>query len=147
MWPTHYIPNQPRIDGEPPPKIVLTTPPYPVEFSDEIESEGAVVSVTPGIGSEDELTAQGSALSGVIQDILVGFDAGRDDLEAEGSAVSGVLRDILISVDQGHEAIEAEAYALGGSLADPLVTYDNWPLGVDQEDLYAVGSAVSGVLA
>lgn len=147
MWPTHYIPNQTRIDGEPPPKIVLTTPPYPYEFGDSMAAEGAVVAITPGLGAEDELTSQGSALSGVIQDILIGFDGGRDEMAAEAAAVSGVLNDILVAFDAGRDEIVSAGSALSGVMTDPLVRYENWPLGVDTEDLYAVGSAVSGALA
>ena len=149
MWPTHYIPNQPRVEGVPPPRYYLTTPPYPVEVSESLESAGGEpdLGFTPSATDEAYMTSGGMPVSGSMSRLLVEIDLDPEELESGGLPVSGVLRDVLIRITIEPELLGSSGSPVSGVLRDPLVVYDNWPLGVDTEDLQSGGLPVSGVLA
>ena len=149
MWPTHYIPKQDRVDGVPPPRFYLTTPPYPVELVEELQSEGDVIRVgfSPFITAEDEFRSAGVPVSGVINSILVRTNVEPEELQSAGLPISGVLRDVLIRIEIEDETLASAGIPISGVLRNPLVVYANWPLGFDTEDLQSTGVPVSGVLS
>jgi hypothetical protein len=140
MWPTHYIPNVPRVEGVPPPRYYLTTPPYPVEVVEEILSEASNprAGFTPVATAEETMTTNGAVVSGVLQTLLLETSVLPDDIESNGAVISGVLVDRLI--------LQSTGAVISGILRDPLVRYENWPLGFDSEDLQSAGMPVSGAL-
>ena len=147
MWPTHYLPNQPRLDGTPPPRHYLTSPPYPYCATEELASGPTVfLGGSRGLGAEDALEGAAAFVSGALVVRLVSADAGHEDLESAASFVSGALVVRLVVADAGHEDIESAASFVSGALADPLVVYSNWPLDADLEDLLSGAAFVSGVL-
>jgi hypothetical protein len=148
MWPTHFIPNQARVEGVPPPRYYLTTPPYPIEFTEALQSGGVPVRVGFVPFAEDEAYIQsgGSPVSGVMIQRLVNLPPLLEELECAGSPVSGVMVQRLIVADAGDEMIESSGLPISGIMRDPLVRYENWPLGYDTEDLLSAGQPVSGVL-
>ena len=150
MWPTHYIPNQPRLDGVPPPRYYLTTPPYPVELTESLASaaEEPAGGFTPSAEDTAELSSVGVPISGVLRAILVEADAPHEELQSTGIPISGVLRDVLIRLDIGREELSSVGVPISGILRDPLVRYENWPLAAEEaESLISTGRPVSGVLA
>jgi len=146
-WPTHYIPNQPRLEGSPPPRFVLTTPPYPYEGVEELTSNSEILTITPSIGAEDEIESLSYVLGGEMDEILVGFDGGFDELESTSYVLSGEMNDILVSFNAGHDELESTSFVLSGELYEaPVITYENWPLAADQEDLISGSVILSGEL-
>lgn len=150
MWPTHYIPFQEPVPGEPPPRYFYTTPPYPYEWEDALESAGLFADggFYPAISTEgDELESVGSFVGGVLNEVLTAIEGPTDELEATASFVSGALNEIYRFVAGPTDELESVGSFVGGSVVDvPFVSYDNWPLAVNQEDLISTGSFVSGAL-
>ena len=148
MWPTHYIPSQERIEGVPPPRFYLTTPPYPLELVETIASdaEPRTIGFVPFATDEAYIISAGAPVSGVMTKLLTSFDGGFEEIQSAGLPVNGVLRDILIRMNVPPENIISTGAPVSGMLKDPLVVYDNWPLGFDSEDLQSAGLPVSGAL-
>lgn len=146
MWPTHYMPLQGRVDGNPPPRFYLTSPPYPLEQTEDFRSAATFTSGAFAVGAEDEIVSGGSFVSGTLQDILVTYNNGIDEIRSSASFASGVLKDVLVTYDNRFDQIKSTGAFVSGALADPLVIYDNWPLGVATEDLQSAASFVSGTL-
>ena len=148
MWPTHYIPNKPREDGIPPPRYYLTTPPYPLELVEEMESNPGPpdVGFVPAFAATEIFQSGGQPVSGVIKSILVETSVLPDHIWSNGNVVSGSLRTILKETDIGIDRLQSNGAVISGALRDPLVRYDNWPLGFDSEDLFSAGMPVSGAL-
>jgi hypothetical protein len=145
MWPTHYIPNQPRIEGEPPPRIYLTSCPYPYEMSESLASAGEFTSATPGEEATEEMESSGSFVSGTM--VTYGFQTHEmldEEIESSGSFVSGSLVDRLRFMDAGRDELESAGSFVSGFMTDPLIFYENWPL--EPDELESSGSFVSGVL-
>lgn len=147
-WPTHYIPAQDRIEGVPPPRYYLTTPPYPIELVEELSSQSGTPDqgFQPSAEAQDEFTSNGAPVGGVFSTILVTTNILPDDLESWALPISGVLVDRLIRASTEIHELESNGLPIGGNLGDPLVRYDNWPLGFDSEDLESAGLPISGVL-
>lgn len=148
MWPTHYIPNQPRVDGQPPPRYYLTTPSYPVQVIEELESNstGPDSYLVPSAETGEELTSAGQPVDGDLRDILVRYEGPPEAIESAGAIVSIVVNDILVRYEGPPEALTSAGAVVGGALADPLVRYENWPLGAATESLTSAGEPVSGAL-
>jgi hypothetical protein len=149
MWPTHYIPNQPRIEGEPPPRYYLTSPPYPVEITESLaaSSDDPDAYIAPAAEIEETLTSSGAPVDGLLKDILIRYEEWPPEaLESTGEPVSGVLNDILVRYEGPPESLESSGEPVSGALVDMLVRYENWPLGVATESLSSSGAPVSGVL-
>jgi hypothetical protein len=149
MWPTHYIPNQPRVEGTPPPRYYLTTPPYPAQVIEEIASNSTAPTayLAPAAETGEEVTSAGQPVSGDLRDILIRYERWPPEaIESVGAVVSGVLNDILVTYEGPPEALASAGAVVGGALADPLVRYENWPLGFATEDLISAGEPVSGAL-
>jgi hypothetical protein len=144
MWPTHYIPNQPRIDGVPPPRYYLTTPPYPYEFGDAIAANALALDGLFGIESIESLTTSGSALSGSLVERLVEYAHPPEALDVTGSALNSTLVERLRTYEGESESLAVAGSALSGVLKDPLISYNNWPLVPDE--LASSGSALGGTL-
>ena len=108
MWPTHYIPIQDRIDGVPPPRIYLTSCPYPYEMSEAFASSGEFTSATPGEETTEAFATVGAFVSGIL--VAYGYDVlevVQEDLESAGAFVSGILNDCLRTITAPVEALEA----------------------------------------
>lgn len=149
MWPTHYIPNQPRLDSTPPPRLYLTTPPYPIEVIEQLASASVYVVASFGLGAEDELESAASFVGGeIIQYGYTDANAGRDELESAAVFVGGVLAlQPVITIDAGIDELESAAVFVSGVLATvPIIDYNNWPLGATTEDLLSAAAFVSGEL-
>ena len=148
MWPTHYIPSQARIEGVPPPTFYLTTPPYPIEITESLLSNGSPqdLGFVPFAESEEYITAAGRPVSGSMSSDLIGFVGGEDYIQSAGLPIGGVLLTILKTTSVLPEMIFASGGPVAGDLRDPLVVYDNWPLGFETEDLQSAGIPVSGAL-
>lgn len=145
MWPTHYIPAQDRIEGVPPPRVYLTSCPYPYELYEEMASEGDFTSAQPGEEATEEFASSGSFVSGVM--VTYGYQTYTmldEELESAASFVSGTLVERLVGFSAPHEELESAASFVSGTMADPLIFYLNWPLFPDE--LESAGSFVSGVL-
>lgn len=150
MWPTHYIPKQDRVEGVPPPRYYLTTPPYPIELTEALQSDGdgpQRLGFVPFASLEEEFQSAGIPVGGTIDSILVTTSVEPEEIESVGVPVSGILVEMLIRIEVEDELIESVGIPVSGILRDPLVVYDNWPLGADTEDLQSAGVPVSGVLA
>ena len=149
MWPTHYIPKQERVEGTPPPRYYLTTPPYPCLVVEKIRSEQAeFVGGSQGLGSEDEISSAVSFVSGAMEEFVYSeLEPLRDDLESAISFVSGTLVIALKQIEVGPDELESAVSFVSGELRNVLIVYDNWPLGADTEDLLSSVSFVSGVLS
>lgn len=149
MWPTHYIPNQERVDGLPPPRYYLTTPPYPVQITEELEADSTNPDayLVPSIETDESLTSAAVPVSGELRDILIRYEEWPpESLESSGEPVSGVLNDVLIEYVGPPESLESSGEPVSGVLVDVLVAYENWPLGAATESLASTGVPVSGVL-
>lgn len=146
MWPTHYIPHRERIEGLPPPRTYYTTPPYPPEITEDLTASFNCAAGSFGIGSADDFTASMAFVSGVMDDILVGFDGRRDDLESSMSFVSGSLVSTGFVRGYANDELESSMAFVSGTMADILIIYDNWPLQPDPESLESSMSFVSGAL-
>lgn len=148
MWPTHYIPNVPKVEGIPPPRYYLTTQPYPVEVVEEIASQASNprAGFTPVATAEETMVSNGAVVSGVLKTLLLETSVLPDDIESNGAVISGVLVDRLIRANAGIDRLQSTGAVLSGILRDPLVRYENWPLGFDSEDLQSAGMPVSGAL-
>lgn len=147
MWPTHYIPLRERVDGTPPPRIYLTTPPYPLELTESATASAEFTSGKFDIGAQEELESSGSFVGGELVIRLVTAQCGRDELESSGSFVSGAIAVYGYKDGYGNDELESSGSFVSGAVTDPLVVYDNWPLGFSAEDLLSGGSFVSGALA
>lgn len=147
MWPTFYIPITRRVEGEPPPRFYLTTPPYPYELYEEVTSASEVDSVTPGITVEDQIESSSQFVSGLLVTRLRTYDSGFDEVESTMQFVSGLLVTRLRTYNNGNDQIKTTMQFVSGAMTDPLVTYLNWPLAANQEDITSQASFVSGVLA
>lgn len=149
MWPTQYIPYQPRVDGTPPPRYYLTTPPYPVQIVEEMQSlEGDPrAGFVPSATDEEYMTSHGAPVSGA----LTGYGFLQYSLDeritSHGVPVSGVLKGDLVRVTAPPEKVTSYGIPLSGELKYAKVEYENWPLGVDLEDLTSHGVPISGVLS
>jgi hypothetical protein len=145
MWPTHYLPNGNR-GGVPPPRFYLTTPPYPVEVTEELSSAALFMFATPGIGAEDELEMAASFVSGSMTTFVFPTYAWTEELESAASFVSGNLVTLVFPTIEAGDELESAAQFVSGSMVRILVEYENWPLGADTEDLFCSASFVSGVM-
>jgi hypothetical protein len=145
MWPTHYLPRTPR-EGIPPPRFYLTTPPYPLEVVEEMAAAAEFQFATPGVGTDEEITAAAQFVSGLVTSL--GFVAYEFDDELESAAlfVSGTVTLLGFVIGQGNDELESAAQFISGALEEPLIIYDNWPLGADTEDMLGSAAFVSGVL-
>lgn len=148
MWPTHYIPNQARIEGVPPPRYYLTTPLYPLEIIEEIESSPGTPdgAFQPSLDAIETMTTNGAPVSGTLVSILKTTSVLPDDIESNGLVISGILLSILKTAGVEIHELESSGLVISGYLGDPLVRYENWPLGFDSEDLISAGLPVSGAL-
>lgn len=147
MWPTHYIPNQPRVEGEPPPRYYLTSPPYPLEVFETLAAAGGeFVGGSFGLGSGEDIECAAAFVSGEM--ITYGYVeiAAEDEIECAAAFVSGALVVRLVQAEVGPDEIECAAAFVDGELRDSLVRYQNWPLGAADEDLLGAAFFVSGVL-
>jgi hypothetical protein len=144
MWPTHYIPKMDRVEGIPPPRLTLTTPPYPIEVIEEFKSHANVDAIAFGIGAEEEIKSGGALISGGLYERLVGIDGFLDEIESSGALISGVLVTRLKTYDNGRDEIESAGALISGQLRDPLVVYDNWPLIPDE--MKSGGAVIGGTL-
>ena len=145
MWPTHFIPNQERLDSTPPPYTYLTSCQYPYELIEEMAASGSFVSATPGEETMEEMRSSGSFVGGSIAVFRYGaFEMTRDDIESVGSFVSGELVQRLRYLDAGRDEIESSGSFVSGVMLDPLIYYLNWPLIPDE--LESSGSFDSGAL-
>jgi hypothetical protein len=149
MWPTHYIPNQPRLEGSPPPRFYLTTPPYPIEVREEFGSAADFVIGGFGIGAADQLESAASFVGGEIQQFAYDeADAGLDELESAAQFVGGELVSRLVVIPGPMDELESAASFVTGTLETVvIISYDNWPLGAANEALLSGASFVGGVLA
>lgn len=147
MWPTFYIPIVRRVEGEPPPRFYLTTPPYPYELYEAMTTASEVDSVTPGISIEDQVETNAQFVGGELVTRLRTYDNRYDEIETEIQFVSGLLVTRLRTYDNRNDQVETTMQFVSGEMKDPLVTYLNWPLGYAQEDIITEASFVSGVLA
>lgn len=148
MWPTHYIPNQERIEGIPPPEFYLTTPPYPIEIVEEMQASGGPYDIgfVPFASVQEAITTSGRPVSGSMSALLVTMNILPEEIQSAGIPISGVLKQILITIEIPNEMIISAGIPISGVLRDPLVVYDNWPLGFETEDLQSAGIPVSGAL-
>ena len=148
MWPTHYIPNQPRVEGVPTPRYYLTTPPYPLEQSESMTSAGSnpTGGFVPNFEDEAYFTTSGAALGGVLKSILLTYTGEPEHIQPGALALGGELRDVLIRVTQAPEAFMPGALPLNGEMRDPLVRYENWPLGFATESFTSGGLPLGGSL-
>lgn len=146
MWPTFYIPIVRRVEGEPPPRFYLTTPPYPFEFYEECTTAADIDSVTPGISVEDAATTSARFVGGELVTRLRTQDGGSDEVETTIEFVGGVLTTRLKTYDNRNDQVKTTMMFVSGAMTDPLVTYLNWPLAANQEDIITQASFVSGVL-
>ena len=126
MWPTFYIPR--RRGRYPTPIIVrtvYTTPPYPVEAEDGIESAFSDPSGAFGKFFYPLSTMQSSwsLVTAELRDILQSFDGGMDAVEADWTIISGELRQILRDFDGGMDAAQSSYTILSGSLNRILISY------------------------
>jgi len=144
MWPTHYLPLKNREDGIPPPRLTLTTPPYPTEVIEEFKSSGTVEAVAFGIGAEEEISSFAALIGGTINERLISFNAGIDEIESTALLIGGTLITRLKTYNAGRDEIESHAALISGTLRDPLVVYENWPLLPDE--LASSGALIGGVL-
>lgn len=149
MWPTHYIPNQPRLEGTPPPRITLTTPPYPLELFEELEtaSTSPDLGFVPSAELYETATSAGLPITGELRDVLVTYEMEPEAIESTGDAISGILRDVLVPYEGDPDLLTSSGLPIAATLRDPLVRYENWPLAVDTESLISAGAPVSGELA
>ncbi len=145
MWPTHYLPVPGRIEGVPPPRYYLTTPPYPLELTESLASTGDALAITPGIGTEDEIESTAAVIGGVLTALRVDLDSGREEIESTAAVISGVLQTVLVPYDNRHDELESTAAVISGVLTSPLIVYDNWLLLPDEIESSA--SVIGGVLA
>lgn len=148
MWPTHFIPNQPRVDGTPPPRFYLTTPPYPIENIEELQAAGIPwrMGFAPNFEGQVDLTSYGVPVGGTLT--VYGFLTyyWMEELQANGVPLGGELKGDLVRFTASTELLQASGLPLSGELQFARVTYDNWPLGFDQEDLLGSGVPISGEL-
>jgi tetrahydromethanopterin S-methyltransferase subunit G len=147
MWPTFYIPLSRRVEGDPPPRFYLTTPPYPYELHEDMTTVGEVDSITPGISTEEEIESTASFVSAEMVQRLRTTDGGMDEIENAALFVSAEMVQRLLTYNNRWDEIETTAQFVSGEMRDPLVTYLNWPLGAGTEDIITGASFVSGVLA
>lgn len=145
MWPTHYIPQQSKIESTPPPKMYLTSCRYPYELIEELRSSGTFIAAQPGEETMEEMRSSGSFVAGSMTTYIYStYTMQVEELEAIGSFVGGDLVPRLIFMDAGQDQIEATGSFVNGVMIDPLIYYLNWPLIPDE--LESVGSFVSGDL-
>ena len=150
MWPTHYIPKQDRIEGVPPPRYYLTTPPYPLEITESLaaNSTDPEAYIVPAAETGEEMTSSGEPVDGLLKDILIRYEEWPPEaITSEAEPVSGVLNDILVRYEGPPEELTSAGEPVSGAIVDILVRYENWPLGVATESLASSGAPVSGVLA
>lgn len=148
MWPTHYIPNQARVAGEPPPRFYLTTPMYPIELVEELASAGEIrdLQFEPSAETSETMQSHGAPVSGVFTQygfLTYSFD---DELQSAGTPLGGVLVERLVRTPAPTEELASSGTPISGVLAYARVEYNNWPLGFDTEDLQSSGTPISGVL-
>lgn len=150
MWPTHYIPYQPRLEGIPPQRYYYTSPPYALQVIEELtaNSTSPLAYLVPSAEINENLISSGAPVSGELRDILLRYDGWPEDvLESTGEPVSGVLADILVIYTAPTETLESSGEPVSGVLMNIRVAYDNWPLDVATESLSSAGAPVSGVLS
>ena len=145
MWPTHYLAKNNR-GGTPPAVFYLTTPPYPVETYEGLESAASFMFATPGIGDDDELAMQASFVSAVLTTFNFPTYEWEEELESSASFVSATVVTVGFILALAFDQLESAASFVSGVMESPLIDYDNWLLGVASEDLLSGGSFVSGVL-
>jgi hypothetical protein len=148
MWPTHYIPNQPRVEGVPPPRYYLTTPPYPLEQSESMTSAGSnpTSGFVPNFEDEAYFTTSAAALGGTMRDVLIRYTGPPENIQPGALPLGGALVERLIRYTGPPENIQPAALPLGGIMRDPLVTYDNWLLGFATESFTSGGLPLGGSL-
>jgi hypothetical protein len=147
MWPTHYIPNQPRVEGVPPPRYYLTTPPYPMEVYEDLQAGGGEFETgRTGTGTEESVTAYGEFLGGTMT--TYGFPSYSyvEALTVYGEFLGGTLVERRVIVNAPPEMLTVYGEFLGGSMTDPLVRYENWPLSGEGEALECYGEFIGGTL-
>jgi hypothetical protein len=148
-WPTHFIPNQPRIEGEPPPRYYLTSLPYPIEVLETLAAGPAqyVSGGMNGVATKDEIEAAASFVSGLMVTYSYEEILAEDEIESAAAFVDGALVDRLVHADPGPDEIESAAQFVSGELRDGRVEYTNWPLAANQEALESGAAFVSGVMS
>lgn len=100
----------------------LTSQPYPYYMHEEMQLSAAL-------------------LNGLLQKIILTYDAGVENIELEAALISGELRPILLAYDMGVENMQLQAELVAGELKDILLAYD---AGVENMQLQA--AVVSGEL-
>lgn len=148
MWPTHYIPNQPRIEGDPPPRYYLTSPPYSMQIIEDLASDFGEPSVgfNPSAEITETLSPSCVPTAGELRDVLLRLTQEPESIEVTFAPTAGVLRDVLVTHTLEPEEFEVSFAPLSGVLRDPLVRYENWPLGFATEDLQSTCVPLGGTL-
>jgi hypothetical protein len=145
MWPTFYIPA--RRSRYPTPVIVrtiYTTPPYPIEAEDALESSFPNVYGSFGLFGygQDDFETSWTIVSGELRAVLRTLDGGLDDFESAWTIVSGELRVILRTLDAGQDSFEGSFAIVSGALPRILIVYEH-PVPDDFESSFSI---VSGAL-
>jgi hypothetical protein len=147
MWPTHYIPNQPRVDGTPPPRYYFTTPPYPAEATESFLSDSAsFMGGLFGVGDDEEFRSAAAFVSGFMEQKGYVEVEAEDEIRSQAWFHVGVMEQYAYELIEAGDEFTSAAVFVSGDMRDPLVRYENWPLGADTEDLLSAAAFVSGVL-
>lgn len=121
----------------------FTSPPYPLEAIDGIESAGNILSGATMQIPIDGILSAASILSGDLRDILISYINGLPEgIVSDADILSGTLVDILITYEMDPDGIISSADILSGNLAGSLITYSNYP----PEGILSSANILSGTL-
>jgi hypothetical protein len=148
MWPTFYIMRR-RGRYRFPVTIttVYTTPPYPLEVEESIQSSTGTPTgyFVPEFGELDSMQSLWSVLSGTLRDILQSFSADPEAFNAgPWQVLGGELRMIYRSFEADPDEVQSGPWTpLSGELKRILITYEH----PDPDSFESTWSVLSGTLS
>jgi hypothetical protein len=123
--------------------VVYTTPLYPVDLTESLDSIGNIPAGYSLAEYVDFLDIVGVITDGALRTPLIEYIMEPEALDSIGSILSGDLRTPLITYAMQPEALDTVGVLINGVLDQILITYTNWPA----ESLDMAGSITAGTLS
>lgn len=132
--------------------LVVTSKPYPYEFSDSLETSSPLFYDVPHPFWSDSLgTSAPAFIAGSLRDPLVEYEGLPESLETSAPVfIAGELKAPLVSYEGLPEALETSAPEfIAGTLKVAIITYSNWPLLAEDDESLETSAPtfISGTLS
>lgn len=123
--------------------VILTTPPYPIQFTDELAIDFAARKIDFIYWPTDSADIGFTAIGAVLRAPLITYPAPPEPMDIGFTALGAVLRAPLVTYSVPPEPLDVGFSSVSGTLRVALIRYQNWPAEPLDVGFTAIGATLT----